>query len=142
MGGDRDAGDDALDVAAVVEQRGQAGPRLLVHPVPLVEHADAAGEHRRDQRRGVIGDLAALGQDGGDDQVFGPRVGRALVDEERLLAQPRGRHRQRRLADARAGRSAGARAAGRAGRPPASTPGTGAGWRPGRSSSGRWCPGC
>ena len=49
----------------------------------------------------MVGDLAALGQDGGDDQVFRPGVGGALVDVEGLLAQPRGRHRQRRLADAR-----------------------------------------
>ena len=35
------------DVAAVVKQRGQAGPRLLVHPIALIEHADAADKHGR-----------------------------------------------------------------------------------------------
>ncbi len=43
MGPDGDAGHDRFDVAAVVEERGEAGPRLLVHAVPFVEDADAAG---------------------------------------------------------------------------------------------------
>ncbi len=52
----------------------------------------------------MVGDLAAFGQDGRDDQIFGPRVGRALIDEQGLLPQPGGGHRQGRLADPRCAR--------------------------------------
>ncbi len=103
----RDPGDDALGVPAVVEERGEARPRLLVHPVPLVEHADPARQHRRDERRRVVGDLARLGQHRRDQEVFGPGVGRALVDVERLLADLRRGHGQGRLADPRRADQAG-----------------------------------
>ena len=100
MRGDGDPRDDRFDVAPMIEQRGEAGPRLLVHAVALVEDADPAADHGGHEGRGVIVDLAALAQDRRDEQIFGPRVGRALVDEERLRAFAGRRHRQGRLADA------------------------------------------
>jgi len=99
--GDGDAGDDALHVTAVVEQGGEARPRLLVHPVAFVEHADTPGDHRRDQGRCVVGDLARFGKHGSHEQVFRTCVGRALVDVKRLLAQFCRGHREGRFADTR-----------------------------------------
>ena len=49
----------------------------------------------------MIGDLAALGEHRRDEQIFGPRVGRALIDVKVLPAQLRAGHTERRLADAR-----------------------------------------
>jgi hypothetical protein len=58
-------------------------------------------EHCRDQRRSVIGDLAALGQHRRDQQVLGTRVGRALIDVQLLLSLAGARHAQSGLTDSR-----------------------------------------
>ena len=47
----------------------------------------------------MIGDLAAFGEDGGDEQVFRPGVGRALIDEQFLVAAAGGGHAEGGLAD-------------------------------------------
>ncbi len=94
-----DPRDDALDVAPLIEQRRQRGPALLVHAVALVEDAHPAAHHRRDQRRGVIGDLAVVGENRRDDEVLGARVGGALIDVQILVPVARRSHAQRRLAD-------------------------------------------
>ena len=44
-----DPGDDGLHVAPMVQERGQGGPTPLVHPVALIQHTHAAGEHGRDE---------------------------------------------------------------------------------------------
>ncbi|TXT35193.1 MAG: hypothetical protein FD138_1473 [Planctomycetota bacterium] len=85
----------------MIEQRREAGPRLLVHAVSLIENADASCEHRRDERRSVVDDLAALGQHRRHEQIFRSRVRRALVDVKRLLPDTRPSDGQRRLADPR-----------------------------------------
>ena len=82
---DGDSSNDGFDIATMVKQRSQAGPRLLIHPVAFVENADAAPQHRRHQRRGVILDPSVFTQHRSDQQVLGPSVGRALVDVEFLL---------------------------------------------------------
>ena len=84
----------------MIQQRRQAGPRLFVHAVAFVQEANAALNHRRHQRRGVVLDGPALAQHRRHEQIFGARVGRALIDVERLLALAGGRDRERRLADA------------------------------------------
>ena len=86
MGSDRDSRHDAFHIAAVVKKRGEACPRLLVHPVAFVENANPAANHGADQRRGMVGDLARLGENGCDDEVFGTCVGGTLIDVKRLLA--------------------------------------------------------
>ena len=58
----------------MIEQRREARPRLLVHAVPFVENADSSRNHRRDQWRSVVDDLAALGQHRRDEQILWPRV--------------------------------------------------------------------
>ena len=60
----------------------------------------AAGEHGGDEGRGVIGDGAGFGEDGGDEEVFGAGVGGALVDVEGLVAMLGGGHGEGGLADA------------------------------------------
>ena len=51
---DLDAGDDAFHIAAVIEQRRQAGPALFAHAVAFVENRDAAQDHGADQRRSHV----------------------------------------------------------------------------------------
>ena len=70
----------------------------------------------------MIGDLATFGEDGRDDQVLGTRVGRALIDVQRLLAQAGPPPWPASSCRCPAGPSTGARAGGREDRRPASTP--------------------
>ncbi len=55
---DLDAGDDGFHVAAVVEQRREAGPALLAHAVAFVENRDAAADHGGHQRRSHVAQAA------------------------------------------------------------------------------------
>ena len=99
MGANGDAGDDRFDVAAMIQQRGQRGPAFFVHPIAFVKNANTAANHRRHQRRGVIGNLATFGQHRRDQQIFRAGIGRALIDEQFLLALIGSCHRQSRLAN-------------------------------------------
>src|SRR5690606_21273078 len=55
---------------------------------------------RRDERRGMVCDLAILREHRRDQQVFRARIGRALINVEFLLPLLRGGHGERRFADA------------------------------------------
>ena len=84
----------------MVKQWRQTGPRLLVHPVALVENAHTAAQHRGDKRRSVILDPAVFTEDWSDQQVFRPGIGSALIDVELLLTCVCRRDRKRRFTDA------------------------------------------
>ena len=58
MGLDLDAGHDGFDIAAVIQQRREAGPALLAHPIAFVEDGDAAAKHGGHQRRGHVAQAA------------------------------------------------------------------------------------
>ena len=77
---DLDAGDDGLHVAAVIEQRRQAGPALLAHAVAFVEDGDAAADHGGDQRGSDIAQAAFALDHGRDQQVFRARIHGGLQD--------------------------------------------------------------
>ena len=95
------ARDDRLDRAPRVEERRERGPRLLAHPVPLVEDRDASLDHRGDDARRDVPDAALACNDRSDQEILGPRVQRRL-EEVGVPAHPlRRRVRERRLADAR-----------------------------------------
>ena len=49
MSGDRNARHDRLNVAAMIQQRSEARPRLLVHPIAFVQKTNAASQHRGHQ---------------------------------------------------------------------------------------------
>ena len=101
MSFDRDAGDDRLDIPPVIEERCQAGPRLFVHAVAFIEHANTATDHGGDHRRSVVGNLSVFRQHGCHQQIFRASVGRALVDEKFLFPRSSPRHRQRCLTNSR-----------------------------------------
>ena len=52
------------------------------------------------QRACVVRDLSLVREHRADEQILGPRIGRALHDVHRLTSAPRRRHGERRLADA------------------------------------------
>lgn len=116
---DRDPRHDRFDVTPMIEQRGQRGPRFLVHAVPLVEYANSSRDHRGDQGGGVILYGPLFAKYGSYQQILGTGICSALIDVNRLLPLPGGGLRERGLAD-----SGGPDQAGREGliprRPPAS----------------------
>ena len=77
---DLDAGHDGFHVAAVIEQRRQAGPALLAHAVAFVENGDAAADHGGHQRRSHIAQLALAFDDRRDQQIFRARIHGGLQD--------------------------------------------------------------
>ncbi len=77
---DFDAGHDGFHIAAVVEQRRQAGPAFFAHAVSFIEDGDAAANHGGDQRRGDVAKAAGALDHRGDQQVFGTRVHGGLQD--------------------------------------------------------------
>ena len=99
MRGDGGSGDDRFDIASVVQKRREGCPALLAHPVAFVEKADAAGDHRGDERRGVVCDGSGLGQDGRDEEILGTGVAGTLIDVEILASLPGGGHGQGGFAD-------------------------------------------
>ena len=98
---DLDAGDDGFHVAAVVEQRREAGPALLAHAVAFVENGDAAADHGRHQRRRHVAQAALAFDHRRDQQVFGARVHGGLQDVDIAAHAPAGGIGQGGLADAR-----------------------------------------
>ena len=101
MGLDLDAGHDGLHIAAVVEQRRQAGPALLAHAVALVQDGDAAAEHGGDQRRRHVAQAARALDHRRDQQIFRARVHGRLQDVDIAPHALAGGVGQRGLADAR-----------------------------------------
>ena len=98
---DLDARHDAFHVAAIIEQRREAGPALLAHAIAFVQNHDAAQDHGAHQRRRHIAQTARAFDYRRDQQIFRARIQRRLHDEDVAPHALGRRISQRRFADAR-----------------------------------------
>jgi len=75
-----DSGDHGLHVAAIVEQRRQAGQLFSLMRLPSSRNGDPAAQHRGDQRRRHVAELRFAFDHGRDEKILRPGVHSGLHD--------------------------------------------------------------
>src|SRR5579862_2013025 len=80
MGFDLDAGDDAFDIAPVIQQGRERCPAFFTHAVTFVENGDAAPDHGGDEGGSHVAQTPFPFNDRGDEKIFGAGIERSLHD--------------------------------------------------------------